>query len=61
MVGASSIAGAVHSDHRQLVLSARISKSGDALARPGDLAGHSAVVAPGTRGIVIQIAEIVGP
>ncbi|RZT93793.1 tetratricopeptide repeat protein [Rivibacter subsaxonicus] len=54
-------AGAKLSDHAQVVLSARISKSGDALARPGDLAGQSAVVTPGASGVVIRISEVVGP
>jgi cytochrome c-type biogenesis protein CcmH len=47
------------SDHAQVIVTARISKSGDALAKPGDLSGQSAPVAPGVSGIVIEITEVV--
>ncbi len=43
------------SDHAQVIVSARVSKSGDAIPQPGDLAGQSLPVAPGTRGISLQI------
>ncbi len=48
------------SDFAQIVVSARVSKSGEALPQAGDLAGQSAPVAPGQSGIVIQIADVVG-
>jgi cytochrome c-type biogenesis protein CcmH len=38
---------------------ARISKSGDAIAKPGDLRGESAVVAPGASGLSIVIDQVV--
>ena len=48
------------SDHAQVVVSARVSKSGDAMPGPGDLTGQSAPVTPGTRGIVIEISQALG-
>ena len=47
------------SDHAQVIVSARVSKSGDALAKPGDLSGQSAPVAPGVSGIAIEIRDVV--
>lgn len=47
------------SDHGRIVVLARISKSGEALPRPGDLFGQSAEVAPGATGITVQISELV--
>jgi cytochrome c-type biogenesis protein CcmH len=44
----------------RVVVGARISKSGDATAQPGDLQGFSAAVAPGATGLVIEIGEVVG-
>jgi len=41
----------------QVVLGARISKSGNAMPQPGDLQGLSAPVAVGTRGVQLQIGE----
>jgi len=48
------------SSAQQVVVSARISKSGTAAPEPGDLLGQSAPVAPGTRGLTIEIGQIVG-
>ena len=48
------------SDHARIIVLARVSKSGDALPRPGDLFGQSAEVAPGASGITIQISDVVG-
>jgi len=45
----------------QVVVGARISKSGNAVPQPGDLAGESAPVAPGASGVAITIAGAVGP
>jgi cytochrome c-type biogenesis protein CcmH len=44
---------------KQVVIGARISKSGNAVAQAGDLQGLSAPVAVGTRGLRIQIADVV--
>lgn len=41
----------------KVVVGARVSKSGDALARPGDIEGVSAAVSPGVRDIRIVIAN----
>lgn len=41
----------------QVVVTARISKSGNAVAQPGDLQGSSPAVAVGTRGLTIEIDE----
>jgi cytochrome c-type biogenesis protein CcmH len=43
------------SQQRQVVVGARISKSGDAQPRLGDLEGFSAPVSPGTQGVAILI------
>ena len=48
------------SDHAQVIVTARVSRSGDALAQPGDPVGESAPVAPGVSGIVIEIREAAG-
>ena len=46
---------------KSVVVGARISKSGNAIAQPGDLAGEAAApVAPGAKGIVIRIGKVVG-
>jgi len=50
------ISGAV-----QVIVGARISKSGNAIPQPGDLAGESAPVVPGASGVAITIANAVGP
>jgi cytochrome c-type biogenesis protein CcmH len=43
----------------QVVIGARISKSGNAMPQPGDLQGLSPVVPVGTQGLALQIAEVV--
>ena len=45
----------------QVVISARISKSGNAIAQPGDLQGQSAPVALGAKDLRIDIRELVKP
>ncbi|MBL0727845.1 hypothetical protein [Piscinibacter sp. HJYY11] len=45
----------------RVVVTARVSKSGEGQARPGDLEGHSAPVAVGAAGLQIAIANVVGP
>ncbi|HKI64807.1 MAG TPA: c-type cytochrome biogenesis protein CcmI [Burkholderiales bacterium] len=47
------------SSQDQVVVGARISKSGNALPRPGDLEGMSAPVAPGTSGLALSIDRVV--
>jgi cytochrome c-type biogenesis protein CcmH len=44
----------------QVVVGARISKSGNAIPQPGDLAGESTPVAPGARGVAITIGAAIG-
>jgi cytochrome c-type biogenesis protein CcmH len=43
----------------QVVIGARISKSGNAMPQPGDLQGLSQTVAVGARGVQVQIGETV--
>jgi cytochrome c-type biogenesis protein CcmH len=45
--------------HPQVVVSARISKSGQATPAPGDLVGQSAPVANSASGVAIEINEVV--
>ena len=44
-----------------VTVGARISKTGNAIAQPGDLAGETTDVAPGTSGLAIKIGSVVGP
>lgn len=44
---------------QQVIVGARISKSGNALPQPGDLEGLSAPVAVGARGITVEITDTV--
>lgn len=46
------------SSAQQVVVTARISKSGQAMAQPGDLEGTSAPVAPGARDLVVEISTV---
>jgi len=45
----------------KVVVSARVSKSGNAMPQPGDLSGQSAAVSVGTTGMQIEIRETVRP
>jgi cytochrome c-type biogenesis protein CcmH len=45
----------------QVVISARISKSGNAIAQPGDLQGQSPPVALGAKDLRVDIVEVVKP
>ena len=47
------------SSAQKVVVSARISKSGNAVAQPGDLQGMTPAVSVGARGLQIVIAEVV--
>jgi cytochrome c-type biogenesis protein CcmH len=42
----------------QVIIGARISKSGNAMPQPGDLQGLSPVLAVGSRGLQLQISEV---
>lgn len=42
----------------QVVIGARVSKSGNALAQPGDLQGLSRAVAVGARDVTVEIADV---
>jgi cytochrome c-type biogenesis protein CcmH len=44
----------------QVIVGARISKSGNAMPQPGDLNGESAPVAPGAKGLAITISSVAG-
>jgi len=46
------------SDMKQVIIAARISKSGNAITQPGDLAGESRPVAPGTADLAIVISTV---
>ena len=46
---------------KQIVVEARVSKSGNATPQPGDLAGTSAPVAPGARNVRVTIDRVVLP
>ena len=49
------------SSSAQVVLGARISKSGDAIPQPGDLSGQVGPVAMGSQGIALEINEVRKP
>ncbi|MEO8486260.1 MAG: c-type cytochrome biogenesis protein CcmI, partial [Betaproteobacteria bacterium] len=51
--------GATLSSAREVVIEARISKSGQAMPSSGDLTGQSRVVAPGASGLAITIDRVV--
>ena len=48
------------SSAQQVVVNARISKTGTATPQPGDLLGESEPVSPGASGLTIEIGQIVG-
>ena len=47
------------SSHSKVVVAARVSKSGNAVPRKGDLEGTSAPVAPGASGVRVVISRVV--
>ena len=49
------------SDMKQVVVAARISKSGNAITQPGDLSGEIGPVTPGTGDLAIEIKTVVPP
>lgn len=51
-------AGVTLSSQKLVVVGARISRSGSAVAQPGDVQGYSAPVAPGAAGLKILISEV---
>ena len=42
----------------QVIVGARVSKSGNAMPQPGDLQGLTPAVAVGARGLQLQIADV---
>jgi cytochrome c-type biogenesis protein CcmH len=56
MSPANALSGA-----KQVIVGARISKSGNAMPQPGDLLGQSASVAVGSSGLKIDIKDVVKP
>lgn len=52
-------AGATISSQSQVVVAARVSKTGSAAAQKGDLEGASAPVAPGAAGVKVVISRVV--
>jgi cytochrome c-type biogenesis protein CcmH len=48
------------SSAKQVIVGARISKSGNAIPQAGDLAGESAPIVPGANGVAITIKDVVG-
>jgi cytochrome c-type biogenesis protein CcmH len=51
--------GQTISSVRSMIVEARVSKAGDAKQRPGDLAGSTAQVKPGTKGLKVTIDKLV--
>lgn len=49
------------SDAGELIVEARVSKSGEARAQPGDLSGRSAAVRPGAAAVAVVIRDTVKP
>jgi cytochrome c-type biogenesis protein CcmH len=45
----------------EVVVEARLSRSGEALRRPGDLYGVSVPIRPGTGGVRLIIDQVVAP
>jgi cytochrome c-type biogenesis protein CcmH len=56
---AMSMAGAKLSTANEVIVEARLSRTGNALAQPGDLFGKSAPVKPGATGLRITIDQVV--
>ncbi|MEY4346117.1 MAG: hypothetical protein RL032_1949 [Pseudomonadota bacterium] len=56
MSPANALSGA-----KQVIVGARISKSGNAMPQPGDLLGQSVAVAVGSSGLKIDIKDVVKP
>lgn len=52
--------GATISSAKQVIVGARISKSGNAIPQAGDLTGEVAPMAPGASGVAIRIDRVVG-
>ncbi len=46
------------SDHAEVVVIARISKSGNAIPQPGDISGQSAPIKPGVDGVAVELNEV---
>jgi cytochrome c-type biogenesis protein CcmH len=54
-----AMAGTKLSTASEVVVEARVSRGGNALAQPGDLFGRSAPVKPGATGLRIVIDQVV--
>jgi cytochrome c-type biogenesis protein CcmH len=54
MSPAAKISGA-----EKVVVGARVTKSGQAMPQPGDLEGQSEPVAPGGKGVLVQITGVI--
>jgi len=52
-------AGATISSHAKVVVAARVSKTGNAVAQKGDIEGISAPVAPGASGVQVVISKTI--
>jgi cytochrome c-type biogenesis protein CcmH len=48
------------SSAKQVIVGARVSKSGNAIPQAGDLSGEAAPITPGASGIAIRIDKVVG-
>jgi cytochrome c-type biogenesis protein CcmH len=60
--GMAMAAGATISSAKQVIVGARISKTGNALPQAGDLWGETTPIAPGASGVAIRIDKVVaGP
>jgi len=55
----SMMPGLTLSQHKTVIIGARISKRGDAMAQPGDLQGLTSPIAVGSSGIKLEISEVV--
>ena len=51
--------GATISSHKQVVVAARVSRSGNAQSQKGDIEGTSEPVAPGARGVKVVLSRVV--
>ena len=55
----SMMPGLTLSQQKSVIIGARISKRGDAMAQPGDLQGLTSPIAVGSSGVKLEISEVV--